>query len=198
MMTRKHLYTLLITCLALLSCVTAQAGDNEWTVNPNNPKELLYTYRTGNYPINGYNIYGEITFSFVNERVNREANDNWKDFHMRMGTVIDNGVTYRTSGYVKVIGTDANGNPYNLSSYCHFHYYNSNINEDKNDLVEFDDFAVQGGAWWDMDVQSSIKLFFQDYTLAKFLKRYVFLDLSTVQLNAIAPPKAHCSLIKNY
>ena len=96
--------------------------------------------------------------------MNREANDNWKDFHMRMGTIIDNGVTYRTSGYVKVIGTDVNGNPYNLSSYCHFHYYNTNINEDKNDLVEFDDFAVQGGAWWDMDVQSSIKLFFQDYT----------------------------------
>ena len=163
-MTRKHLHTLLITCLALLSCVTAQAGLNKWTVNPNNSKELLYTYRTKNYTYGEYTLHGEITFSFVNERVNREANDNWKDFHMRMGTVIDNGVTYRTSGYVKVIGTDANGNPYNLSSYCHFHYYNSNINEDKNDLVEFDDFAVQGGAWWDMDVQSSIKLFFQDYT----------------------------------
>lgn len=163
-MTRKHLHTLLITCIALLSCVTAQAGLNKWTVNPNNSKELLYTYRTKNYTYGEYTLHGEITFSFVNERVNREANDNWKDFHMRMGTVIDNGVTYRTSGYVKVIGTDANGNPYNLSSYCHFHYYNSNINEDKNDLVEFDDFAVQGGAWWDMDVQSSIKLFFQDYT----------------------------------
>lgn len=163
-MTRKHLHTLLITCLALLSCVTAQAGLNKWTVNPNNGKELLYTYRTNDYTYGKYTLHGEITFSFVNERVNREANDNWKDFHMRMGTVIDNGVTYRTSGYVKVIGTDANGNPYNLSSYCHFHYYNSNINEDKNDLVEFDDFAVQGGAWWDMDVQSSIKLFFQDYT----------------------------------
>ena len=35
---------------------------------------------------------------------------------------------------------------------------------DKNDLVEFNDFVVQGGGWWDMDVQSSIKLFFQDYT----------------------------------
>lgn len=163
MMTRKHLYTLLITCLALLSSAT-QAGNREWTVNPNNSKELLYTYRTKNYTYDGYNLYGEITFSFVNERVNREANDNWKDFHMRMGTVKDNGVTYRTSGYVKVVGTDANGNPYNLSNYCHFHYYNSNINEDKNDLVEFDDFVVQYGGWWDMDVQSSIKLFFQDYT----------------------------------
>ena len=164
MMTRKHLYTLLITCLALLSCVTALAGLNKWTVNPSNSKELLYTYRTGNYTYGGYNIYGEITFSFVNERVNREANDNWKDFHMRMGTVKDNGVIYKTSGYVKVEGTDANGNRYDLSNHCHFHYYNSNINEDKNDLVEFNDFVVQGGGWWDMDVQSSIKLFFQDYT----------------------------------
>ena len=163
MMTRKHLYTLLITCLALLSSAT-QAGNREWTVNPNNSKELLYTYRTKNYTYDGYNLYGEITFSFVNERVNREANDNWKDFHMRMGTVKDNGVIYKTSGYVKVVGTDANGYQYNLSNYCHFHYYNSNINEDKNDLVEFDDFVVQYGGWWDMDVQSSIKLFFQDYT----------------------------------
>lgn len=164
MMTRKHLHTLLITCIALLSSVTAQAGLNEWTVNPNNKKELLYTYRTKNYTYGKYTLHGEIRFSFVNERVNREANDNWKDFHMRIGNVNENGVTYRTSGYVKVVGTDANGNPYNLSNYCHFHYYNSNINEDKNDLVEFDDFVVQGGGWWDMDVQSSIKLFFKDYT----------------------------------
>lgn len=163
-MTRKHLHTLLITCLALLSCVTAQAGLNKWTVNPNNGKELLYTYRTKNYTYGEYTLYGEITFSFVNERVNREANANWKDFHMRIGTVKENGVIYKTSGYVKVVGTDANGYQYNLSTYCHFHYYNSNINEDKNDLVEFNEFVVQGGGWWDMDVQSSIKLFFQDYT----------------------------------
>lgn len=164
MMARKHFYTLLITCLALLASVTAKAGNREWTVNPNNSKELLYTYRTKNYTYDGYNLYGEITFSFVNERVNREANDNWKDFHMRIGTVKENGKTYQTSGYVKVVGTDANGNRYYLSNYCHFHYYNSNINEDKNDLVEFNEFVVQGGGWWDMDVQSSIKLFFQDYT----------------------------------
>lgn len=163
-MTRKHLHTLLIMCIALLSCVTAQAGDNEWTVNPNNKKELLYTYRTKNYTYGKYTLHGEIRFSFVNERVNREANDNWKDFHMRIGNVNENGVIYKTSGYVKVVGTDASGTLYNLSNYCHFHYYNSNINEDKNDLVEFDDFVVQGGGWWDMDVQSSIKLFFKDYT----------------------------------
>ncbi len=163
-MPRKHFYTLLITCIALLASVTAKAGNREWTVNPNNSKELLYTYRTKNYTYGNYTVYGEITFSFVNERVNREANDNWKDFHMRIGTVEENGKTYQTSGYVKVVGTDANGNRYNLSNYCHFHYYNSNINEDKNDLVEFNDFVVQGGGWWDMDVQSSIKLFFQDYT----------------------------------
>lgn len=164
MMTRKHFYTLLITCIALLSCVTAQAGLNEWTVNPNNSKELLYTYKTENYTYGKYTLHGEITFSFVNERVNREANDNWKDFHMRIGNVNENGVIYKTSGYVKVVGTDASGTLYNLSNYCHFHYYNSNINEDKNDLVEFNDFVVQGGGWWDMDVQSSIKLFFKDYT----------------------------------
>ena len=163
MMTRKHLYTLLITCLALLSSAT-QAGNREWTVNPNNSKELLYTYRTKNYTYGKYTLHGEIRFSFVNERVNREANDNWKDFHMRIGNVNENGVIYKTSGYVKVVGTDASGTLYNLSNYCHFHYYNSNINEDKNDLVEFDDFVVQGGGWWDMDVQSSIKLFFKDYT----------------------------------
>ncbi|WP_279113703.1 hypothetical protein [Hoylesella timonensis] len=164
MMTRKHFYTLLITCLALLSSVTAQAGLNKWTVNPSNSKELLYTYRTGNYTYGGYNIYGEITFSFVNERVNREANDNWKDFHMRIGTVKENGKTYQTSGYVKVYGQTATGT-YDLtnSNYCHFHYYNSNINEYRNDLVEFSDFQVLGSAWWDMDVQSSIKLFFHDY-----------------------------------
>lgn len=163
-MTRKHLHTLLITCLALLSCVTAQAGLNEWTENPKNKKELLYTYKTENYTYGKYTLYGEITFSFVNERVNREANDNWKDFHMRIGNVNENGVIYKTSGYVKVVGTDASGTLYNLSNYCHFHYYNSNINENKNDLVEFNEFVVQGGGWWDMDVQSSIKLFFKDYT----------------------------------
>ena len=125
---------------------------------------MLYTYRTKNYTYGKYTLHGEIRFSFVNERVNREANDNWKDFHMRIGNVNENGVIYKTSGYVKVVGTDASGTLYNLSNYCHFHYYNSNINEDKNDLVEFDDFVVQGGGWWDMDVQSSIKLFFKDYT----------------------------------
>ncbi|EFA45189.1 hypothetical protein HMPREF0645_0416 [Hallella bergensis DSM 17361] len=162
-MIRKHLHTLLITCLALLSCVTAQAGLNEWTVNPKNSKELLYTYKTKTYDYAGYKVYGEITFSFVNERVNRVANDNWKDFHMRIGTVKENGVTYQTSGYVKVVGTDANGFSHDLSNYCHFHYYNSNINENKKDLVEYSDFPVWGSAWWDMDVQSSIKLFFHDY-----------------------------------
>ena len=161
-MSRKHFYTLLITCIALLSSVTTQAGLNEWTVNPKNSKELVYTYRTKNYTYGNYTVYGEITFSFVNERVNREANDNWKDFHMRIGTVEENGKTYQTSGYVKVVGTDANGNRYNLSNYCHFHYYNSNINEDKNDLVEYSDFRVLGSGWWNMDVQSSIKLFFHD------------------------------------
>ena len=161
-MSRKHFYTLLITCIALLASVTAKAGNREWTVNPNNSKELLYTYRTKNYTYGNYTVYGEITFSFVNERVNREANDNWKDFHMRIGTVEENGKTYQTSGYVKVVGTDANGNRYNLSNYCHFHYYNSNINEDKNDLVEYSDFRVLGSGWWNMDVQSSIKLFFHD------------------------------------
>lgn len=163
MMTRKHFYTLLITCIALLSPVTAQAGLNEWTVNPKNSKELLYTYKTKTYDYAGYKVYGEIRFSFVNERVNRVANDNWKDFHMRIGTVEENGKTYQTSGYVKVVGTDADGVSYDLSNYCHFHYYNSNINEDKNDLVEYNDFQVLGSAWWDMDVQSSIKLFFHDY-----------------------------------
>ena len=164
MMTRKHFYTLLITCLALLSSVTAQAGLNEWTVNPKNSKELLYTYKTKTYDYAGYKVYGEITFSFVNERVNRVANDKWKDFHMRIGTVKENGVIYKTSGYVKVYGQNATGT-YDLtnSNYCHFHYYNSNINEDKNDLVEYSDFQVLGSAWWDMDVQSSIKLFFHDY-----------------------------------
>ena len=162
-MIRKHLHTLLITCIALLSCVTAKAGDKTWTRNPNNSKELLYTYKTKTYDYAGYKVYGEITFSFVNERVNRVANDKWKDFHMRIGTVEENGKTYRTSGYVKVVGTDANGFSHDLSNYCHFHYYNSNINENKKDLVEYSDFPVWGSAWWDMDVQSSIKLFFHDY-----------------------------------
>ena len=163
MMARKHFYTLLITCLALLSSVTTQAGLNEWTVNPKNSKELVYTYKTKTYDYAGYKVYGVITFSFVNERVNRVANDNWKDFHMRIGTVEENGKTYQTSGYVKVYGQNATGT-YDLtnSNYCHFHYYNSNINEDKNDLVEYSDFRVLGSGWWNMDVQSSIKLFFHD------------------------------------
>ena len=163
MMTRKHLYTLLITCLTLLSSVTAQAGVNEWTVNPKNSKELLYTYKTATYDYGGYKVHGEITFSFVNERVDREANDKWKDFHMRIGTVKENGVTYQTSGYVKVYGQNATGT-YDLTNYnyYHFHYYNANIDENNNDLVEFNDFQVLGSAWWDMDVQNSIKLFFHD------------------------------------
>ena len=103
-MTRKHLHTLLITCLALLSSVTAQAGDKTWTPNPNNKKELLYTYTTNAWPTTysgyifgptsfsqwkpyqNYPIYvvGEITFSFRNETTSRIANENWVDFHMRI------------------------------------------------------------------------------------------------------------------
>lgn len=103
-MTRKHFYTLLITCLALLSSVTAQAGLNEWTLNADKT-EWLYTYTTGQHPfVDAYNnqLYavGQITFSFRNNiDGNQKINDRWTDYHMRIGTPND-GVN--SSGRVSV------------------------------------------------------------------------------------------------
>lgn len=210
-MTRKHLHTLLITCLALLSSVTAQAGDKTWTPNPNNKKELLYTYTTNAWPTTysgyifgpisfsqwkpyqNYPIYvvGEITFSFRNETTSRIANENWVDFHMRINNTKGqepNGqdtagkvylkAYYRNPntgaigdflGYVGNLGYDDYGYQRYVASannIHHFRYYNVDIDDDKdkNYEVTYPDFPIVSGtnAWWDMNKQNSIKIFFED------------------------------------
>lgn len=175
-MTRKHLHTLLITCLALLSCVTAQAGDNKWTLNADET-EWLYTYTTEKYykdeygnqyyltASNGYSyeIYyqGQITFSFRNTiDATKKINDRWKDYHMRIGNPND-GV--KSSGRVSVKayyssnGAVANQDASNSFSFV---YYNSNI-DDNGLLTTPNEWVTNWGFWWDMDTQSSIKLFLQ-------------------------------------
>ncbi|MFQ7113818.1 hypothetical protein [Hallella bergensis] len=209
-MTRKHLHTLLITCIALLFCVMAKAGDKTWTPNPNNPKELLYTYRTEAYPTTysgyifatdfrtprkytNYSIYvvGEITFSFRNETTPRTANENWVDFHMRInntkgqepnpqntaGKVYlkayyrdpSTGALGKFLGYIGNLQTDGYGNYWYVASannIHHFRYYNVDIDDDvdKNYEVTYPDFPIVSGtnAWWDMNKQNSIKIFFED------------------------------------
>lgn len=164
MMTRKHFYTLLITCLALLSSVTAQAGLNEWTVNPNNSEELLYTYTTKQYPFvdaYGKQLYavGQITFSFRKSiNANQKINDRWSDYHMRIGNVDG----FRSAGRVSVSAYYYNGNLayQDASYYFGIVYYNSNI-DDSGILTTSNDPVTNSGYWWDMDTQSSIKLFFQ-------------------------------------
>ena len=163
-MTRKHFYTLLITCLALLSSVTAQAGLNEWTVNPNNSEELLYTYTTKQYPFvdaYGKQLYavGQITFSFRKSiNANQKINDRWSDYHMRIGNVDG----FRSAGRVSVSAYYYNGNLayQDASYYFGIVYYNSNI-DDSGILTTSNDPVTNSGYWWDMDTQSSIKLFFQ-------------------------------------
>ncbi len=160
MMARKHLYTLLITCLALLSSVTAQAGDNEWTLNGT---EWLYTYTTKKYPAgtyNGYHTYiqGKITFSFRNSiNANQKINDRWSDYHMRIGNVDG----FNSSGQVSVKAYYTNGSvAYDATRYYNFVYYNPDI--DDNGVVSWKrEDVTNRGFWWDMDTQSSIKLFFQ-------------------------------------
>lgn len=163
MMTRKHFYTLLITCLALLSSVTAQAGLNEWTVNPNNSEELLYTYTTKQYPFvdaYGKQLYavGQITFSFRKSiNANQKINDRWSDYHMRIGNVDG----FRSAGRVSVSAYYYNGNLayQDASYYFGIVYYNSDI-DDSGILTTSNDPVTNSGYWWDMDTQSSIKLFF--------------------------------------
>lgn len=210
MMTRIHLYTLLITCIALLSSVTAQAGDKTWAVNPKNPKELLYTYTTNAWPTTysgpifttdfsswknyqNYPIYvvGEITFSFRNETTNRIANENWVDFHMRInntkgqepnpqntaGKVYlkayyrdpNTGAQGKFLGYIGNVGQYSNGKWGYVdfaNNIHHFRYYNVDIDDDvdKNYEVTYPDFSIVSGtnAWWDMNKQNSIKIFFED------------------------------------
>ena len=211
MMTRKHFYTLLITCLALLSSVTAQADDFKWSENPDNSKELLYTYRTEAYPTTysgyifgptsfsqwkpyqNYPIYvvGEITFSFRNETTSRIANENWVDFHMRINNTQEqepNGQNtagkvylkayYRNPstgdrgnflGYIGNLGQYSNGKwgyVASANNIHHFRYYNVDIDDDvdKNYEVTYPDFPIVSGtnAWWDMNKQNSIKIFFED------------------------------------
>ena len=209
-MTRKHLRTLLIACIALLSSVTAKAGDKTWTPNPNNSKELLYTYTTDAWP-DTYSgpifttdfsswknytnlpiyIVGEITFSFRNETTPRAANENWVDFHMRINnTQGQEPNPQNTAGkvylkaYYRNPNTEAQGNFLgyigNLGQYSngywgyipsaanihHFRYYNVDIDDDvdKNYEVTYPDFPIVTGtgAWWDMNKQKSIKIFFED------------------------------------
>lgn len=162
MMTKKHFYTLLITCIALLSSVTAQAGDNKWTLNANGT-EWLYTYTTKQCPFvdaNGRQLYavGQITFSFRNTiDANQKINDRWTDYHMRIGNIDG----FNSSGRVSVNAYYSNGSLayQDASYYCYFVYYNSNI--DDNGILTTSNDLVTNRFWWDMDTQSSIKLFFQ-------------------------------------
>lgn len=164
-MTRKHFYTLLITCLALLSSVTAQAGLNEWTLNADKT-EWLYTYTTGQHPfVDAYNnqLYavGQITFSFRNNiDANQKINDRWTDYHMRIGNPNDGG---KSSGRVSVKAYYSSNGAVayqDASNYFSFVYYNSNI-DDNGLLTTPNEWVTNAGFWWDMDTQSSIKLFFQ-------------------------------------
>mgnify|MGYP005924725425 CR=1 FL=1 len=165
MMTRKHFYTLLITCLALLASVTAQAGDNKWTLNADKT-EWQYTYTTGQHPfVDAYNnqLYavGQITFSFRNNiDANQKINDRWKDYHMRIGNPND-GVNSSGRVSVKAYYASTNSLAYkDATGFYNFVYYNSNI-DDNGKLTEINEWVTNAGFWWDMDTQSSIKLFFQ-------------------------------------
>ena len=162
MMTRKHFYTLLITCLALLASVTAQAGDNKWTLNTDKT-EWVYTYTTEKYPggtYRGYDTYiqGKITFSFRNRiDPNKKINERWTDYHMRIGNVD----SFNSSGQVSVKAYYTNGvEAYDATNYYKFRYYNPNINDDGTISWKREDIT-NDGFWWDMDTQSSIKMFFQ-------------------------------------
>ena len=163
-MTRKHLHTLLIMCLALLSCVMAKAGDNKptWELNADKT-EWLYTYTTKKYPAgtyNGYDTYiqGKITFSFRNIiNANQKINDRWLDYHMRIGNVDG----FNSSGQVSVKAYYTNGSvAYDATNYYKFRYYNPNINDDGTISWKREDVTNEG-FWWNMDTQSSIKMFFQ-------------------------------------
>lgn len=162
MMTRKHFYTLLITCLALLASVTAQAGDNKWTLNTDKT-EWVYTYTTEKYPggtYRGYDTYiqGKITFSFRNSiDPNKKINERWTDYHMRIGNVDG----FNSSGQVSVKAYYTNGvEAYDAENYYIFRYYNPNIDDDGIVSWKREDIT-NNGFWWDMDTQSSIKMFFQ-------------------------------------
>ena len=177
MMKRNHLHTLL-TCIALLCAVTAKAGDNKWTLNANQT-EWLYTYTTNRYSTtftaNGYSYngyaQGKITFSFRNTRVtNRIANAEWADFGMRIGTAGDTDQgstipTYQSSGTVQVSLYYANGNyagdvSRQANTFPHFHYYNSHLDDDGTVKLN-DEPVLPYGFWWNLDLQRSIKIFFQ-------------------------------------
>ena len=177
MMKRNHLHTLL-TCIALLCAVTAKAGDNKWTLNADQT-EWQYTYTTGRYSTtftaNGYSYngyaQGRITFSFRNTRVtNRIANAEWADFGMRIGTAGDTDQgstipTYQSSGTVQVSLYYANGNyagdvSYQANAFPHFHYYNSHLDDDGTVKLN-DEPVLPYGFWWNLDLQRSIKIFFQ-------------------------------------
>lgn len=162
-MTRKHLRTLLITCLALLSSVTTKAGDNKWTLNANGT-EWLYTYTTQRCPFvdaygNRLEAVGKITFSFRNSiDTNQKINDRWTDYHMRIGN--PDGVNSSGQVSVKAYYASTNSLAYDdATNYYNFVYYNSDI--DDNGILKTSNHWVSGGFWWDMDTQSSIKLFFQ-------------------------------------
>lgn len=165
MMTRKHFYTLLITCLALLSSVTAQAGLNEWTLNAEKT-EWLYTYTTKQHRFEdayGNQLYavGQITFSFRNTiDANQKINDRWTDYHMRIGNPND-GVNSSGRVSVKAYYASTNSLAYDdATGFYNFVYYNSNI-DDNGLLTTPNEWVTNRGFWWDMDTQSSIKLFFQ-------------------------------------
>ncbi len=121
---------------------------------------------------NGF-AQGKITFSFRNKRVtNRMTNAQWADFGMRIGTAGDtdpasNIPTFRSSGTVQVSLYYSNGSYAGDVSkqpdyFPHFHYYNAYVDDENNGTVMVNDEPVTpNGFWWNLDLQRSIKIFFQ-------------------------------------
>ncbi|MGI6243703.1 MAG: hypothetical protein ACOYJK_09275 [Prevotella sp.] len=170
-------YVLLLAVLLLCSVAKAQNDDYGWKLSSDGT-EWLYTYTTQprNGYVNGYyytNIIGTITFSFRNETTkDRIANDRWADFKMRIGNIEG----FNSSGNIKFYGYYGETR-YNLtSSYSrykgndgkiyekdfpfYFTYYKSeNVNRSDYNWIFPNDHVFNDGYWWDMDVQSSIKIF---------------------------------------
>jgi hypothetical protein len=163
----------------------AMAGDKKWTLSADRT-EWLYTYTTkpyqGNvfvyvggmfnpYQWHTYNIVGKITFSFKNDPTNRNINDRWNDFKMR--------VAKGSSGKVQIIGYYGYNNQYWTDLTEYYEYKDDDENdafpffftcyESKESLPHCWTFPTKdvfndgrdAGFEWDMDQRGSIKLFFE-------------------------------------
>jgi hypothetical protein len=153
-------YAFLFFAVMLFS--VAKAGDKEWTLNANGT-EWLYTHQTKTKQVyikegdDYYSVYGVIQLSFRNDKdESRIANDRWTDYAMRVGNIDG----FNSSGYVSVYVYY--NNQWNLRNdiACGFYYYNSDPDNDGN--WQFTKNKIEPNYWFDMDVQSGIKLYFED------------------------------------